>query len=455
MQAITQGDLRQSVAASEQALARGGIAVMDVGVVYVPAVAPVATRQVWLGEAMALTLEARRRATVGTMTVAELGKMLADFGWTFPPERTPGEHLIVFLSAWVQQAQQSPADPQSFNPLFLAEMAKQQQQPVDLAAGHVRPEGVWLSALELEIFTAGIERSITKTSLRTGPVDALTGWLRGLVPSAHAAAPCTELKEHFGRLGELAGDVAKTSTKRDVIKLLEEQHLISHETGHGAEAALGALAAAARIWNLIEVYRHAQLVVSLESATPVHKPTEKDPDVVATFRAQAGVSEQDLKEYEESFAAAIRNSEFGQITRDCMAALGLPEFKTIEDIAEEAEKWRIQWRLIEGSPEHATISRLSDTGNNPDDFAQLGQLRQKMKRVDRTSTEARLLVDVKGEKQKDHPGIEKSADVTAKVELLTDQGLTLETWAHAVEGGAGSPVNLGAALVDVAAGWLQ
>src|SRR5437870_11218027 len=107
VQAITQGDLRRSVAASEQALARGGIAVMDVGVVYVPAVAPAATRQVWLGEAMALTLEARRRATMGTMTVAELGKMLADFGWPFPPERTPGEHLVVFLSAWVQQAQQS------------------------------------------------------------------------------------------------------------------------------------------------------------------------------------------------------------------------------------------------------------------------------------------------------------------------------------------------------------
>ena len=75
------------------------------------------------------------------------------------------------LALWVRSAAQAPNDPRSFTPLFLAEMARLQDPPVDLAGsrytrpgrgdgppvdlrGAPRSEQLRLTLLEVELIAA-------------------------------------------------------------------------------------------------------------------------------------------------------------------------------------------------------------------------------------------------------------------------------------------------------------
>ncbi len=144
-------DLQQAVEATREALARGGIPTMEGGTVVAQAVGPRTSSYALPIEAYHLAMEARHRATAGRLTLAQLGDMLRDFGWPFPPGTNPGEQLVQFLSIWVTESRMDPENPHSFTPLFLAEMARRQDPPVDLAAGSYRPEELRLTLLELQL----------------------------------------------------------------------------------------------------------------------------------------------------------------------------------------------------------------------------------------------------------------------------------------------------------------
>ena len=157
---ITRDDasLIQSFEAAQEALARAGIATVDENGVYVAAYLPASPMPDTHPGILALTLEARDRENSYRMTVDELAQSLSDLGWPFLPLPSPGEQLIDFLAAWINAAGESPSDPQSFTPLFLAEMAKHQIPAVDLSSGDADPSQARLSLLELRLFTAAFDR---------------------------------------------------------------------------------------------------------------------------------------------------------------------------------------------------------------------------------------------------------------------------------------------------------
>jgi len=106
-------DLPTAVLAVQAALARGGVATTDLTNVLVPAQSPAASAQVLPEETLNLALEAYQLAG-STMTLADLGKMLQDFGWKFQASPAPGEQLGLLIKEWLAVAQKDPADPAQF-----------------------------------------------------------------------------------------------------------------------------------------------------------------------------------------------------------------------------------------------------------------------------------------------------------------------------------------------------
>jgi hypothetical protein len=455
-------NLANAVTAAQQALARGGVATTDLHTVIVPAVKPAASAVALPQETVNLALEARGRAMMATMTVDELGRMLNDFGFPFAPGKTPGEHMIAFFAEWIKEAQQAPSDPQNFNILFIAELAKEQMPSVDLATGTARPQDVRLTLLDLELLVAAFDRATTRAAFNASPSKdgisiALGAWLRNMVPVAEASereGPCSQLTKRFGLLGEFNADVVKAATPTAVIKSLEHSGALSKTVATGLEHSLSALGAAARIWKLIATYRSSQVAVSLmkDSASRVHKPLESETDSYGDnlprvgFVARAGINEKDWDDYQKSLEQALLDSELGRLNRDCMQAIGLPEWTTLKDIAESADQWRVQWSLIEGA-EHARIDTRST------EFDWQGKQEQKLKRVSELSAEGNLYLMILPEQVHDTP-ILKQANVTVRADVKTSPGLNFETFASAVEGGF-NPAALAKALVDVGAGWVQ
>ncbi len=125
-QLVDAPDLVSAVVATREALARGGVATTGVGNAAMRATAPPGSMSVTMPEVARLAMEARRRSEDGMVTAAELGQMLADFGWRFPAGWDPGQEVVALLGGWVSEARKVPSDPLNFTPLFLQALALRQ-----------------------------------------------------------------------------------------------------------------------------------------------------------------------------------------------------------------------------------------------------------------------------------------------------------------------------------------
>ena len=76
--------LDDSVAATREILARGGIATTDGESLLVPAIGPASRLQATPQETVSLAMQARHRAYAGSLTIAELAQLLEGVGWPFP-----------------------------------------------------------------------------------------------------------------------------------------------------------------------------------------------------------------------------------------------------------------------------------------------------------------------------------------------------------------------------------
>jgi len=192
-QLVQAPDLVSAVVATQEALARGGVATIGYDDrPYMAAVAPAATMTVMVPETARLAIEARNRANEGMLTAAEFGQMLKDFGWRFPDGSDPGQRVMALLQGWVSEAQKAPSDPLSFTPLFLQAMAARQDPPVDLAAGTAAPGLLRLTALEIELFGAAFDRGLTSLPIgQSHLVEQLASAPQG---------PCSFIKESTGKI---------------------------------------------------------------------------------------------------------------------------------------------------------------------------------------------------------------------------------------------------------------
>jgi hypothetical protein len=79
-------------------------------------------------EARSAQSEQRTRATGSRDAAYRLERVQQRIG----PDYEAGDKLLAMLAVWVREAAANPVNPRSFTPLFLAEMARLQDPPVDL-----------------------------------------------------------------------------------------------------------------------------------------------------------------------------------------------------------------------------------------------------------------------------------------------------------------------------------
>ena len=445
---ITQegSSLIQSFEAVQEALARGGIATVDVNGVYVAAYPPVSPMPDTHPDILALTLEARNHAY--RMTVDDLAGTLKELGWPFRPDSSPGEQLVSFLAAWVDAANDNPSDPQSFTPLFLAEMAQQQVPLVDLSSGLADPSQVHISLLELALFSAAFDRIMIFPQSSISPLGAvrLPGLNRMSVPRPLADDdPCTKYKSIFygplatlilpEPLGEQLGDFGISYSVGEILGKLVDKMGMSGEDFGKAMASVNILA---RISRLIELYSSLSVSVSVVGDNPVHKPLEGEPEKEVTFDATVGVSDEDWSAYQQKYGEI--GMAVDRIARDCLGVLGIPTFANTGDITKAVEGFNVEWRIASGSPEHAydAAEEVQDQGCS----YHLGRLRCQVMPVSDHSAKSSYILNViqskPPETQAVHAGgVLEDSTVEACAAVDASEAPSLSTFINGAMGGLG------------------
>lgn len=351
------------------------------------------------------------------------------------PNARAGRQLMELLAAWVRAAAADPDHPDSFVPLYLAEMARRQADPIDLAEAPPAHQHRW-SLLEMALFAAAFQPR-DEGAPASGAMAAST-LLDVLVPPAHAASPtaCEIAEDAWGSWK----DVAATANGEITNALLERE--LSTRYGEMAAKEIGrtlsTMSIIGKIAQLAAFYAHTQVTVESDIDF-LHKPQAGHRKV--TYTARAGVSPEELEAFEE----ARKKGFDDQAIRDCLGWANLPNMDSIRDVAKDAEDWYLDWRLF-GNGKHATWGRR----DNPDArFFGGGRVGMPMKRVSGSSTESRFVVRIQPEAG--HTGPQNTAQVEVRAEVDSAGLPSLSTLISAGKGALG----LAEAIVDVGAGWIR
>lgn len=383
------------------------------------------------------------------------------------PDFVNGERLMQMLGMWVRNAAANPNDPRNFTPLFLAEMARLQDSPVDLLGtprsrigrgdgapvdlrGGPRASRLRLTLLEIQLMAAAFLRPGTPSSaLNDLPFTPMPRYdvVRASYAPVSQSGPCSDLMKQVGELGrKIAGDLGGAGATGIVGSAAGDalDKLIESGIGEAAAENLGnvldAFGMVAKIGKLVSFYGDTQVSVTGEPRS-IHKPIGGNE--YAAFHATAGVSDKDLEEYERALKDL---SQSDRATRDCLEAAGMPRMSNIGDLAKEAEEWLVEWKLVEGSPEHAYWSR----GPNESDLVVKGTRQaMRLKRSGASSATAAFVVDILPEQK--HNGEIVRAYVTARASVDAAGMPSIGTILNPLTGLLG----LVDALVELGAGWFQ
>ena len=364
------------------------------------------------------------------------------------PDYRAGEQLMHMLGEWVRAAAANPSDPRSFTPLFLAEMARLQDPPVDLAGpdyrrlargpgapvnlkGWPRSQQLRLTVLEIQLMAAAFHRG-------SQPARAWRMPSFGLEAIVTAQDPCSDFKKTLGSLNSVLGEGAGIAASEGVGQGLERAVQAVTGQGEAFGTAMSALGMAAKIGKLLSFYNNNQITVSA-SPTSTHKPPEGP--ALVDYTATAGLSEDDWKQVEEAMKGT--DAKIDRAIRDCFNQLGLPTQPELSDLAKEAEDWLVEWRLTEGSPPHAYLSLKNNRFYLP------GRLAMKLQRSGPYGASAKLVVDILPEAER--TGKIVRTYVTAQASLDAAGMPSLGTLINAAKGGFG----LADALLELFIGWYQ
>lgn len=377
-----------------------------------------------------------------------------------------GERLMQMLGTWVSNAAANPGDPRNFTPLFLAEMARLQDPPVDLLGtplsrvgrgdgapvdlrGGPRAGRLRLTLLEIQLMAAaflrpGARASASLDALPFAPL-ARPAVLRASYASSAQNTPCSDLMKQVEELGKvIGGDLGGAGTAGVVGSAAGDalDKLIESGVGEAAAESLGkvmdAFGLVAKIGKLVSFYGDTQVSVTPEPMS-IHKPLGNNEYVA--FTATAGVSDKDLEDYER----AVKDlSQADRATRDCLEAAGMPRMSNIGDLAKETEGWLIEWKIVEGSPPHAYFS--VDTN----DFAISGTRQaMRLQRSGASSATAVFVVDILPEQA--HNGEVVRAYVTARASVDAATAPSIGS----ILGPLSGVLGLVEALVELGTGWFQ
>ncbi len=394
--------------------------------------------------ALNMALEARGRAYSGRYTVAELAQLWKGLGFPFPANLDVGLQLLQFLQLWVTDAKTKPTNPNSFAPLFIEAMIAQQIPSVNLTAPNTQPEDVRLSLLETELMFAALDRVYQPKKV------TLT-----LFKNQVGADNCAELKKTMSKLGGKMGEdafnkgvdfVKETLPNAALTKLgLTPSEIKDFNT---FKKFFGRVSQAMNLMKFVQMYSANQAVMSVEGEQPVRKPYPSEARKLVPVNATVGIPEKDWQAYQK-----VNGSSEFQTAKGCLGLLGVPlppDLKDIADnIAENAEKWRVYWEIVRGAPEHVEIRR--DVNNFNASMAG-NPFGMKLVKKTETSASATLKLDVQEESKMTAflKGPLKEADVTVKVSVdvteppSPDLLLKLASLAGLIE-----------ALGELGVGWFQ
>lgn len=426
-----QTSLAEAFEATQEILARGGIAVGDMQNTFVRPYSPASSLMLTPREVLQLAEEARGGSSVWRMDLAELGQMLSDLGWPSDPDGiTAGEQLATLLFAWSAEAARNPQDHENFTPLFLLAMAQYRAPDVDFSSGVVAPENIRLGLLEVALLIAAFDRLIPPESTS----DLSPAHLASLLPtgnglSAAQISPCKPFKDSlFGRLAYegVGGSLLQWVAGKALEKGFEAAG-ISEWGQDRIGKAMFSVGMFSRLMRALLITAYVRIGVSVEGDQQVHKPLEGE-QLLKAFHAQAGIPPDDWRTYQEQFGRSFHNA-----MRECLSWLGVSTY-TLDDLGKEADTWAIEWRLEKGSEGHAHWS--------PDQQIVPGQVHQGYWRTNlvRSGTgdvvgKSTFVVEVRNEKEKDHPGVLLEAPVKVCAYLDVAQSPTFNTFFQAGAGG--------------------
>jgi hypothetical protein len=431
-----------AVEATQTALALGGVALADTGSTRLQALAPAASWTIDPGLAFNLAAEASARAVSGRLTVDQLARMWADFGFPFNGSGTPGDQLLAFLRAWLEDARAVPGDAAGFAPALIAELAARQDPPVELADPAVGPRDVQLSLLEIELLMAAFDRLF-----QLGDTQAAGAPRQRALAAGVADGACEALKKY---VGSVAGKVVEGRVKWAVGQITDQALSKLGMTAAEIQAfgtygkILGAVSTSLKVVKMAQIYASGQVALSVGGPNPVHKPVKNGARVLVPVKATAGVPDQDWSDYQQNNGSAAYQS-----FKSCLGVLGLPQPLDLKDIAAKVDGWRVAWDLVSGSPEHALIP--SDV--NVFDASSAGHpFGMKLVRTGPVAADATLKVDLKEEPELatllQGPLVTSNVRVRAKVFTAEPPSPALLLQLTSLLGTIG-------ALVDLSAGWIQ
>lgn len=399
--------------------------------------------------------EARDRQRARVLADGEGGYLRERIQRRIGPDHRQGERMMAMLGEWVRRAAEHPEDPESFTPLFLAEMARLQDAPVDLLGSHyVRPargDGAEIdlrgapraqqlrwTLLEIELFAAAFDRRAGRSAPARGLATRLAD---ALLPAAHAGSPCDDFKQWLDSQTEgFGGDAANAGTGMATGKAMDAVAgtMMGSATQEAFGKAMSALGMVAKLAKLAAFYRDEQASVTPEPLS-VHKPTG-DMKLV-WFVARAGISKEEWDEYEKAMGEA---SKIDRSVRDCMDMMGLPRFADAVDVANDAEKWWVEWELTDGGGNHAWYNLRASKFDQPGRFA------MKMKRESESTAVAKLGVDVRPESA--HHGKLVRAYATAEARI---DAAGMPSPASLIAAMFGGPAGVADAILELLTGWYQ
>ncbi len=423
--------LAEAFQATQEILARGGVAIGDMQNTFVRPYSPASSLVLTPREVLQLAQEAHGGPSAWRMDLAELGQMLSDLGWPTDPDGiTVGDQLATLLFAWSAEAARNPQDAENSTPLFLMAMAKHRAPGVDFSSGVVAPEEIRLGMLEVVLFIAAFDRLIPPQITS----DRSPAHLASLLPagnglSAAQISPCKPFQDSlFGRLAysQVGSSLLQWASGKGLEKALNAAG-ISEWGQDRIGKAMFSIGMFSRVMRALLIATYVNIRVSIEGDQQVHKPLEGE-QLRKTFHAQAGIPPQDWQTYQEQFGRSFHNA-----MRECLSWLGVSTY-TLDDLGKEVDTWAIEWRLEKGSEGHAHWS--------PDQQIVPGQAHQGYWRTKliRSGTgdvagKSTFVVEVGNEKEKDHPGISLEAPVRACAYLDVAQSPSFNTFFQAAAGG--------------------
>lgn len=469
--------LEAAIAATRLVLERSGVVITDD-----PATAARSVAGIYIDPNQLATMasEARSRATLTHATFSEFAETFGALALLPPndalldllnaPAASPdpatasfaldldGQPLFLaeLLSGWVNRALAvAPSDDPLMTALtapalYLAELASRQQEPIDLRQPFM-PSRLGLGALDITLLIAGL-----RTSLVLGGGAAAAAGPYARLAQVDPTA-CGELSRRLNAAVPVLPDVG-TFTAGELIKAYAEATVrdafkrgasVSKAVAPAFEA-LGVLFRVQALWLL---YQHTEVTLELKPET-IHKSIAVNAPVAAYL--VAGISDEEWAK-----AVADRNSSpLSANLKACARLLGVPLPSDLVDIGEATSTWRAAWSMPQGGG-HAQFEGCQFIDTCQTNVSASGRLERKLTKRNDHQGEDTVIIEVKPEKETDHPGADWTAPVRVCAQLHTDKPPDTATLLNALTSGqtagfgVGGIASLASSVANILLGWWE